>query len=470
MSDAPSTEPEEQAPAQDEAGTVTGGGEAAPESPARSPISKRRRWLINGLIVFTTVLSIFAMLSVWANRLLFNPDNWANTSTQLLANPAIRSQVSNFLVDQLYNNVDVAGQLASVLPPRLKPLADPAAGALRTGAVKAVDGALQRPRVQALWTNANRRADQLLVTIVNGGHGAVSTTGGVVTLDLHELLQNVASRLGTPGTLVSKLPPGAGQLTLFKSDRLSLIEDVGNGIRKLALLFTILVPLLWVLAIVLAPGRRRRTLLSIGFSMVIAGLIGVAGRHILQTAITNTLANNEAAREAIRATIAIGTAILAEIAIAFIFVGVIVMLAALFAGPARIAVAWRRAIAPFLRERPGWTYAIVGLGLLVFFIWEPIHSAGTLVGIIVYTCLVVFATEVLRRQTAEEFPDAQLGDASAAIRARISGFRDRSRGDEAPGSSGESLPEQLEQLETLRDRGAISATEYDAAKANLLHA
>jgi hypothetical protein len=204
--------------------------------------------------------------------------------------------------------------------------------------------------------------------------------------------------------------------------------------------------------------------------MVIAGLIGVVARHILQTAITNTLANDEAAREAIRATIAIGTAILAEIAIAFIFVGVIVTLAAWFAGPARIAVAGRRSIAPFLRERPGWTYAILGLVLLLFFIWEPIHSAGTLVGIIVYTCLAVLGTEVLRRQTEEEFPDAQLGDASAGIRARFSGFRDRRRGEQAPGSSGGSLPEQLDQLATLRDRGAISASEYDAAKANLLHA
>src|SRR5262249_7048255 len=160
--------------------------------------------------------AIFAMLAVWANRLLFNPDNWSKTSTQLLANPAIRGQVSNFLVDQLYANVDVAGQLASVLPPRLKPLADPAAGALRDGAVRAVHGALRRPRVKTLWANANRRADQLLVTIVNGGHGSVSVNGGVVTLDLHELLTNVSSRLGTPGTLVAKLPPSAGQLTLFK--------------------------------------------------------------------------------------------------------------------------------------------------------------------------------------------------------------------------------------------------------------
>lgn len=45
------------------------------------------------------------MFSVWANRLLFSPDNWAKTSTQLLQNPDIRSTTANYLVDQLYANV-----------------------------------------------------------------------------------------------------------------------------------------------------------------------------------------------------------------------------------------------------------------------------------------------------------------------------------------------------------------------------
>ena len=54
-------------------------------------------------------LLIVGIFSVWANRLLFNPDNWSNTSTQLLSNPTIRSSTANYLVDQLYANVNVPG-------------------------------------------------------------------------------------------------------------------------------------------------------------------------------------------------------------------------------------------------------------------------------------------------------------------------------------------------------------------------
>src|SRR5437879_2965494 len=89
-----------------------------PDTPAANGISRRRRILINVLIGFTTLLLVVGMFSVWANRLLFNPDNWSTTSTKLLQDPNIRSTTANFLVDQLYANVNVAGVLRAGLPPR----------------------------------------------------------------------------------------------------------------------------------------------------------------------------------------------------------------------------------------------------------------------------------------------------------------------------------------------------------------
>jgi hypothetical protein len=428
------------------------------------------RWVINGVIVLATVLSLFAIVSVWANRLLFSPENWSNTSTQLLQNPDIRGATANFIVDRLYSRVDVAGQLSTALPPRLKPLAGPLAGALRPAAVRATEAALERPAIQSLWKAANRRADRLFITIVDGGRGPVAINNGVVTLDLTALVDTVAARLGLPSSIVSRLPSNIGTLTVFRSSQLSFVQDLGNAIRHLALLLSILVPLLWALAIGLARGRRRRTLMSVGFSMVVAGALGVAARQILQTAIVNTLVNNEAQRPAARATLAIGTQLLAEISIAFIVVGIVAVVAAWFAGPARIAVAGRRAIAPFLREDPAWTYAIVVAVMVLLFIWQPIHALGTPVGIVVFLCLALFGTEVLRRQTAVEFPEAQRGDASAAIRGRIAAGRDRAQRRGGAESAEPSLPEQLEKLALLRDGGAISDSEYDEAKARLLHA
>lgn len=444
------------------------GGAAATR--ARGPITRGRRWLINGIIVVATVLSVFTLVSVWANRLLFNPDNWESTSVQLVQNPAIRSATANFVVDRLYANVDVKARLQAGLPPRLQPLAGPVAGALHDAAVRGVNTVLGRPRFQSLWAKANRRADQLFIAIVDGGKGPVAVNNGVVTLDLTSIVDTAASRLGLPASVTSKLPSNIGTVTVFRSSQISFIQDLGNAIRHLALLFSILVPLLWALAIGLARGRRRRTLMSVGFSMVVAGVLGVVARHILQTAAVNSIVHNTANRPAARATIAIGTQILSEIAIAFIVVGVVAVVAAWFAGPARIAVAGRRAIAPFLREQPVWTYAIVVVVLVLLFIWQPIHAMGTVIGIVVFTCLALLGTELLRRQTAAEFPDAQPGDASAAARARLGALGGGGASDRPPPGDAASLPDQLERLAALRDSGELTVTEYREAKASLLHA
>ena len=103
------------------------------------------------------------------------------------------------------------------MPPQLQGLAGPAAGALRNAAVQGTELALERPRVQNLWAQANRAADQTFINVVNGGKGAVSTNGGAVTLNLGAILEDVAARLGLPSGLSSKLPPNVANLTVFKA-------------------------------------------------------------------------------------------------------------------------------------------------------------------------------------------------------------------------------------------------------------
>ncbi len=376
------------------------------------------------------------------------------------------------MVDQLYKNVNVAGLLASGLPPRLDPLAGPAAGALRNVAVQGVDFALQRPAVQQLWSQANKVADQSFIAVVDGGKGPVGIQKGVVTLDLAQIVDNAAARFGLPMGLGAKLPPTVANLTVFKSDQLGFVQTVGKAVKGLALWLTILVPLLYALAVFLARSHRRRTFMSVGFAIVIAGIVGLAGRSILESAITNSLVNDEAMRPAVRATVGIGTGILGEIAAAFVLVGIVFVIAAWFAGPAHLAELGRRALAPFMRDRPAAVFGVVVAIMLVIFIWQPIHAAGTPFGIVAFMLLALAGTEVLRRETAIEFPDAHEGDTGAALRARYQSFREgrhRHHDQRQPGS-GESVPDQLERLAALRDKGALSDEEYNAAKANLLHA
>ena len=158
---------------------VTVADEPAPgPQPATAAISRRRLIGVDILIGVTTILLVVGIFATWANRLLFSPDNWSKTSTQLLQDANVRSSTANYLVDQLYTNVNVAGVIKQGLPPQLQGLAGPAAGALRNAAVQGAELALSRPRVQQLWAQANRAADQTFIDVVNGRKGAVGVNQG----------------------------------------------------------------------------------------------------------------------------------------------------------------------------------------------------------------------------------------------------------------------------------------------------
>ena len=82
--------------------------------------------------------------------------------------------------------------------------------------------------------------------------------------------------------------------------------------------------------------------------------------------------------------------------------------------------------------------------------------------------VALVGTYVLRGQTEREFPDARPGTATQKLRERFSSMRGRRAGARAVAAA-DTIPEQLRQLADLRDHGAISDGDYEAAKTQLLH-
>jgi hypothetical protein len=317
-------------------------GVAAPAARPRSG----RRGPVNILVGIATILLVVGIFVTWANRLLFSPDAWSNTSTQLLQSPKVRAATANYIVDQIDAHVHIPRLLDSGLPSQLRGLAPSASDALRDAAVQGVELALKEPQVQAAWAEANRAAARALVTVVNGGSGGVDTRQGLVTLHLGATADRAASQLGLGRGLTSRLPANMADLTVFRSDQLLFVQDVGKAIRGLALLLTILVPFLYVLAIMLTPGRRRRTLMTIGFSWVLAGVAVLLLRVVIGSQVAGALTDNASLQVTIRDVFSIATTTVGHVAGVVIAVGGVLILAAWFAGPARAARFARQAIPP----------------------------------------------------------------------------------------------------------------------------
>jgi hypothetical protein len=361
-----------------------------------------RRWSPWLLVVLAAVIGLVSALNVWVKRQALSTDNWTEASSQLLENTEIRNALSVYLVDQLYDNVDVGNALEERLPPATKPLGPPLAAALEPALVRITNTILARPRVQQLWENANRRAHQLFMAVLDGKHGILEATNGNVVLNLRPIVEEVAAATGIGSRLTERVPPDAGRLVIMKGNQLEAARKSVKAIRVLSYLLTFLVLALFAAAIFISRDRRR-TLMAVGISVLLVGLLVLLARRLGGNYLVDALTSNPDAKRPVSATWAIGTDLLRNVGINVVIYGALTTFAAWLAGPARWATSLRWHMAPTMRERPVLVYGAVCLGLLVVLLTGPTDGQR------VYPLLLLFAlalvgTEVLRRQTQREFP------------------------------------------------------------------
>src|SRR5215475_2364404 len=113
-------------------------------------MSRGRRRTVKALVVVGSVLAFFSVFAIWLERQAHNTDDWVSTSGRLIQNQTIRAALSDYLVDQLYDNVNVENDLKDVLPGDTKDLAGPAAGGLRQGAGSGAEKVLETSTAQDL--------------------------------------------------------------------------------------------------------------------------------------------------------------------------------------------------------------------------------------------------------------------------------------------------------------------------------
>src|SRR4051812_43607210 len=226
----------------------------------------RRRALVWTLIVLASLIGLASILTTWVHRQMLDNQSWKNASARLIESPEVQNALSVFLVNELYDNVDVGSGLEQRLPDNLKPLAPSVAAALREPATNGVKRLLEAPRVQQLWINASAVAQEKLVNVLEDktGHG-ISTGDGVVTLDLSQLVTEIGTELGLPESALAKIPPDTGVITVMRSDQLSAAQTAVQAVRVLSSALLVLVLALFALAIYLARGERRETLRNVGF-------------------------------------------------------------------------------------------------------------------------------------------------------------------------------------------------------------
>ncbi len=424
---------------------------------------RRRRAAVWTLLVLGTIVAVLAALTTWVHRQALDNSEWRRTSARLIDDPVIRRALATQLVDELYANIDIASQLQQRLPKGYKQLSGPAAAALRDPATRGVAFMLSRQHFRKLFVRASAVGHAQLVDVLENksGHG-ISTGNGVVTVDATQLLREIGGQLGFPSAVLDRLPPDAGTITVMRSDQLGVAQKAVQAIRILSVWLLVLVFALYGVAIYLAAGSRRRTLIRAGWGLVIAGLVTLVLRHFGGDYVVGKLAGDQHRRPA-QHVWSIGTSTLGQIGWATVLYGLVTVLGGLLAGPTPVAAACRREAAPLLNRRPAVAGGAVAALYLLLVLWGPTHALRTWWGVLLLGALLAAGFVVIRRQCLAEFPDAGL-EVLPSLRSRVAESVRSARTSPSETSAVRPLSDELERLAALRDRGVISAEEFEVAK------
>jgi Short C-terminal domain len=456
-------------------------------------MSRARRRTIKGLVVLGSVFAFLSVFAIWTERQALNTDDWVDTSGRLIQNEEIRSAVGDYLVDQLYANVDVEKELEGILPGDLKELAGPASGGLRQVAGSGAEQVLQTSTAQELWKDSNRAAHEQLLAVLEDKNEAVSTEEGEVTLNLGSLVTNLADQVGIGAQLAEKLPPDAGQVTILRSDQLKTAQDIAVGIKGLALVLSLLTLLSFGLAIYLSSDGRWVTVLFCGVGLIAAGFAVIVAREVAGGIVVDQLVKDESVKPAAEAAWSISTSLMISIATTVIVFGVLFGIAGWLGSPTGSAKTSRRFTAPFLRDYAPYVYTGLAILVCIYFLSASVQNLRSFLTTLIVAAAVAFGIHELRKQTGEEFPDAQLDDyfggakgrvvdavksanlGERASKLRLPEMRKPSEGEGAataseqrPVDEEESRLQRLERLAALHEKGALTEEEFAAEKARVL--
>ncbi len=463
-------------------------------------MSRARRRSVKALVAFGSVLAFLSVFAIWVERQALNTDDWVQTSDRLIQNKTIRTAVANYLVDQLYANVDVELELESILPGETKELAGPVSGGLRSVAGTGAEKLLETSTAQGLWEDANRTAHEQLVAVIENEKEAVSTENGEVKLQLGSLVTNLADQVGIGASLAEKLPPDAAEVTILRSDQLKTAQNIVTALKGLAIILSLLTFVAFGAAIYLSREERWVTVLFCGVGLVAAGFAVVVFREVAGGIVVGELVKQDSIRPAADQTWSIATSLMTSIATTVIVVGVLFGVAGWLASPTTSARTTRRYLAPALREYPAYVYALLAIVVGIWFLTAPTQNLRSFLTTLVIAGMTAFGIHELRKQADAEYPDVTYDDLFGGTRDRVVGAvkgaklgerasklrlpevrrRDGEAGERGDGAAEppqapppdveEARLARLERLGALHEKGVLTDEELAAEKARVLNA
>jgi hypothetical protein len=373
-------------------------GEPAESTPAGS--SRARSIGARILTVLAVLLALVGALAFYVEHTALDEKGFETISRQMIENDAIRAQVANTAVDQLFANVDVEAAIAQRLPPQQQGLAPVLTGIARSGADRAAAAVLERPRVQTVWVETTTATQRQLVALLDDKTKFVQTEGGKVVLDLRPIIIEIGNQVVVIGRIAEKLPESTGKITIIDESQLETAQTATRVLRAVADWMWLVALVVAALAVWLARGRRRLEIRALALGLLLVGLLLLAVRRFGGNYLVDRVAKDDGVKPAAHDAWSILTQTLADRAWVGITLGLVTLVGVWFVGDTKRSADARRAAAPVLESR-AWTYTIAAFALLVLALAAPLFARGWLMSLVLIG-LAVAGIEVVRRFVLRE--------------------------------------------------------------------
>jgi hypothetical protein len=363
------------------------------------------------LIVIASVLSLLAVLSVWARDELTDTNRFVATMAPLAHDPRVQAAVSDRVTTAVVQQINVpalVNQLSQAaaqngVPPAAANLIKGLSGPIGSGLTSLVGGAVDKivtsDAFATIWANAIRAAHSSMEKALTGeGGGTVQLTNNEVTIDLGPVIDQVKAQLVNSGfALAANIPTVHTQFTVFASPEIGKIRTYFRLLQLLGNWLPLIAVLVAAGGVYLASNRRRAL---IGAALGVAAAMLLLG--VVLTVFRSYFLDQLPADASPSAAGAVFDALVHFLRQAVRSVGVLAVLVALgafFLGPSRVATTVRTAgstgiggvrsvaesvgfragpVEPFVRRHKHWIGIAILLIASAIFVTVD-HPTGTVV-------------------------------------------------------------------------------------------
>lgn len=364
-------------------------------------MARTARWITASVVLLVAaLLATVAVIGTYVRNQVLDTDTYVQTVTPLVQDPAVRDAIAHRLSQEIVTSTNLQGLANSLAdnlvargaPARIQDFVGPLVSGVTNLLYERIAPLLATPQFEQIWENINRLAHQGVVTILTGSQGQVIKTGtDTVSIDLGALLAAAKTALVNDGFgFASNIPTVSIPYTLVQSDKLGelrtytkLLDTVGTWLPFVALA-------LLIAGILIAPNRRRG--LVVATTMVAA--LGLLILGVL-AAVRGYYQDHLPPSVQVQAATAVYDIVLRYLKDALqtlVVVSLVLLIAALLAGPSRPAVWVRRMVNRGFAYLVGWLARLgawtVSIGRVLAGARGVIQVGVVLLALVIYIAVV----------------------------------------------------------------------------------